>query len=129
MTNQNKKRILRLTIHKKAFEVMVTGEKTSEYRHYSAWIRSRIGQYDIVEFINGYGNHRPRFTVEFIKWQFVTNNEIKKYSNGLIVKLTTNMIEIQLGKVLEIHNYSIPEKQSSNLGHIDESIFDNTGFH
>ena len=35
-------KVLRLTLKKKAFDVMVTGEKQEEFRKYSKWIESRL---------------------------------------------------------------------------------------
>ena len=47
---------LKLSINKKAFDVMVTGEKTEEFRDESKWIMSRLKKdYDFVQFTNGYG--------------------------------------------------------------------------
>ena len=53
---------------------MVTGEKREEFRVKSKWIESRLidsktGKdkfYDLVEFVNGYGRNRPRFTVSYV---------------------------------------------------------------
>ena len=59
------------------FEVMVTGEKKMEFRDPSAYITSRLvnsktgkdKEYDLVEFTNGYGSTRPRFTVPFMGYE------------------------------------------------------------
>lgn len=63
---------LKLTLSKKPFEVMITGEKTIEYRRQSQWMKSRLfdkhgnpREYSYIEFFNGYGKDRPHFTVEF----------------------------------------------------------------
>ncbi len=51
-------RILHLTLSKMPFEVMVTGEKSTEYREPSKWILSRLQgkDYDLIKFVNGYGS-------------------------------------------------------------------------
>ena len=63
-------RVLRLTLKKKWFDMIASGEKTEEYRTPSAWIFSRlIGKgYDVVEFSNGYGKHVPKIVVKFFGW-------------------------------------------------------------
>ena len=100
MTKQ--KRVLKLTLHKKAFEVMVTGEKKLEFRKPSAWIMSRLKgkDYDAVEFVNGYGVHRPRFMATFKEYHVADENEEFNYSNGLKVKVEPGDICIRIGKVI-----------------------------
>jgi len=56
---------LKLSLKRLPFEVMVTGEKTIEYRYPSKWIESRLYKkdkkraYDFIEFTNGYGKNKP----------------------------------------------------------------------
>lgn len=105
-------RTLKLTLTRPFFEVMVTGEKNEEYRDPSAWIESRLfhGQaergYDFVEFTNGYGKDKPRFTARYQGVQFRARVR-KKYSNGASVQ-TTDVYAILLGEIVSIENYSIP---------------------
>jgi len=63
-------RVLRLTLKKKWFDMIASGEKTEEYRTPSAWIFSRLigKEYDVVEFSNGYGKHVPRVVVKYFGW-------------------------------------------------------------
>lgn len=115
--NLTTKRVLRLTLHRKAFEVMVTGEKNIEYRKPSTWIKSRLfsktkkgyefKRYDIVLFTNGYGNDKPYFVAEFICFTNLTHTPVKRmiYSNGLEVTIENGDYMIQIGKILEIGNY------------------------
>ena len=56
----NQPRILHLSLHHMAFEVMVTGEKELEFRKKSKWIEARLfnkdgsrKQYDFIKFTNG----------------------------------------------------------------------------
>ena len=59
-------KILTLTIKKKWFDMILSGEKTEEYRelkHY--WIRRFDNfDYDAIKFTNGYGNYCPSFIIE-----------------------------------------------------------------
>ena len=101
---------LYLTLKKKPFEVMKSGEKKSEYRENSKWIRSRLfnkdgtkRKYDYVKFTNGYGKTRPNFTVKFINFEKIF--ELKKtYSNGLVVNYPKNLngyYKINLGDIVK----------------------------
>lgn len=101
---------LYLTLKKKPFDVMVTGEKKSEYRKNTKWIRSRLynrdgtkREYDNVKFTNGYGSTRPYFIVKYINFEKI--NEFKKiYSNGLVVDYPKNddgYFKINLGDILK----------------------------
>ena len=82
-----------LTLKAQPYGVMVTGEKKEEFRLQSKWIESRLidsvtgkdKQYDRVSFVNGYGKHRPSFTVSFKGYKLEANGVHKKYSNGLEV--------------------------------------------
>ena len=97
---------LKLTLSKEPFDVMKTGEKQIEYRRKSRWIESRLynkngtlREYDYVEFVNGYGKDKPRFTAEFKG--FVVENYINAtYSNGLHVCIYEPTYCIQLGNVV-----------------------------
>ena len=72
---------------------MVTGEKKEEFRLQSKWIESRLidsatgkdKQYDRVKFVNGYGKHRPSFTVSFKGYKLEANGVYREYSNALVV--------------------------------------------
>jgi hypothetical protein len=93
-------RVLRLTLHKKAFEVMKTGEKFIEYRKPTRWIMSRlVKDYDVVEFVNGYGKTRPRFRAKFLGFHTIMCPQYFEYSNGLKVYVEWGDIAIKLGDV------------------------------
>jgi len=75
-------RMLKLTIEKKWFDLILAGVKKEEYREikfYWAWRltidkgcefngkekpKANLKEYDLVEFINGYSKTSPRVTVE-----------------------------------------------------------------
>lgn len=60
-------RVLRLTLKRKWFDMIASGEKKEEYRLPSNWIASRLEgkAYDRVEFKNGYGPNVPTVIVEY----------------------------------------------------------------
>jgi signal peptidase I len=91
---------LRLTLKKKWFDMIASGEKTEEYRTPSEWIFSRlIGKgYDVVEFSNGYGKHVPRVVVKYFGWhQGPGRTEWgASWQNRYVV--------IRLGHVISLHN-------------------------
>lgn len=105
---QLKMKTLYLTVHKKAFEVMITGEKHEEYRKPSKWIISRLfdknmqpKKYDVVKITNGYKKDSPYFIAEFhglSNWKITTD---LYFSNGLKVQIEPGDIIIKLGKKLE----------------------------
>jgi hypothetical protein len=65
-------RVLRLTLKRKWFDMIASGEKREEYRTQSNWILSRLDgkEYDRIEFKNGYGKNVPPMEVEYLGWGF-----------------------------------------------------------
>lgn len=102
----NQKRTLYLTLSKKAFDVMVTGEKSIEYRKFSNWIISRLlkKKYDFVKFTNGYGADRPYFIARYSGWEVEHCQNWKKYSNGLEVDCPPGTVKIYIGNIVEKGN-------------------------
>jgi hypothetical protein len=93
MASNTSNSILRLTLQRKPFEVMLSGEKKSEYRKNSDWIRSRLfdrnnifRHYELIQFTNGYNSDSPFFACEF-KGVTIVNYTMPliQFSNGLIV--------------------------------------------
>ena len=107
---------LKLTLSKKPFEVMITGEKKVEYRNQSQWMKSRLfdkhgnpRKYSYVEFVNGYGKDRPRFTLEF-KGVAVVERVYQTFSNGLTVDIKEPVYMIRLGDLeLQNRNFSFKD--------------------
>lgn len=96
---------LHLTLHKKAFEVMVTGEKTEEFRKPSVWMHRRlIKPYEYVKFVNGYGSHRPYFICKYLGYGFNTTAFCRTYSNGLKVQVDVSDWVLYLGEIIEKGN-------------------------
>lgn len=76
----NEAKVLRLTLAKKWFDMIFSGEKKEEYRIIKQyWIKRLTNQnpdgsvngksfykdYDFIEFSNGYGNDVPKMIVKF----------------------------------------------------------------
>lgn len=61
---------LKLTLKRRWFDMIASGQKLEEYREIKPWILSRLQgkTYDAVEFSNGYGAHVPKVTVKFLGW-------------------------------------------------------------
>jgi hypothetical protein len=85
---------LKLTLKAQPFELMQTYEKCNEFRKPSDWIKSRLynkdgsmKNYDLVEFTNGYGSTRPRFTAYYCGFSICQKDITLTYSNGLVVKV------------------------------------------
>lgn len=57
---------LHLTLKKKWFDMIASGEKTEEYREIKEyWNRRLLGKtYDVVKFRNGYSKNAPSMIVE-----------------------------------------------------------------
>jgi hypothetical protein len=93
--------ILRLTLKKKWFDMIASGEKCEEYRTPSKWILSRLEgkEYDVLEFKNGYGPNVPTMQVEFLGWHHFTGRPEWGFEGWKPV------VVIQLGRVISIqHN-------------------------
>ena len=98
--------ILYLTLKKPQFKVTLSGEKRIEYRRSSQWITSRLlsKNYDLIRFVNGYGNDKPYFIVEFKGYEIMKKHEQHLFSNGLVVEGKIGDYAITLGKVIETGN-------------------------
>lgn len=97
-----------LTVHKKWFDLICSGEKKEEYRKASSWIESRLlnKEYDYVRFKNGYEKNSPCVTVEYKGYAKNTLFGFEKtYSNGNKAPVHTGDYIIYLGNIIEIrHN-------------------------
>ena len=107
MNNQGvKKKVLKLTLKKKWFDLMKSGLKKIEFRTPSEWIYSRLldengngRNYDLIEFKNGYSKDAPSACCEFLGWDIEEKQtEYVFVSEKIITEVGT--IKIFLGKVL-----------------------------
>lgn len=105
-------KVLRLTLHPRAFEVMITGEKQFEYRKPSTWLKARLYdkqgkpiKYNYVLFVNGYGDDLPFFITKF---GGAGNAPIEvldlKFSTGFKFDLHQGDVMIFLPKVVAFGN-------------------------
>lgn len=105
--------VLYLSLKKKPFDVMITGEKNEEFRKRSTWIMSRLydnagkqKHYDYIKFVNGYGNDKPYFICKY-EGVFECYMKVAKhsYSNGLIVDgINKGDFIILCGEIIERGN-------------------------
>jgi hypothetical protein len=95
------KRVLHLTLKKKWFDMIASGEKKEEYREIKPFWIKRMKydfwpgrQYDIVRFKNGYAKNAPSMDVELI------NIGIGKAKPEWSDNWQGDVFIIQLGKIL-----------------------------
>ena len=94
-------RVLRLTLKKKWFDMIASGEKREEYREQGKWIDSRVNankEYDVVEFKNGYGKNAPICVVEYRGYDVKPGFPAWGAESGKRYKV------IYLGRVLSLSN-------------------------
>ena len=97
------KRVLRLTLKRRWFDMIASGEKKEEYREPGKWILSRLEgkEYDLIEFKNGYGPNVPTMEVEYLGWSIDFGR--LDWGAGF-----DELVVIRLGKVLKTENYQAP---------------------
>lgn len=94
-------KILHLTLKKKWFDLIASGEKIEEYREVKPYWTKRLVEgkkykrFDEVHFKNGYGKNSPFMRIEFIRTMFCKSC----MSDGQETYI------IHLGKILEIRNH------------------------
>lgn len=105
MTNQEKK-VLKLTLKKKWFDLMKDGFKKIEFREPSDWIFSRLldensneKEYDLIEFKNGCGTNAPSFLCEFLGWDIEEKQTEYIFGSEKIIS-EVGTVKIFLGKIL-----------------------------
>ncbi len=60
-----KEKILHLTLKKKWFDMILSGEKKEEYREIKPYWDKRLNKsYSHIIFTNGYGKDKPNFKIE-----------------------------------------------------------------
>uniref|UniRef100_A0A6M3LMG1 ASCH domain-containing protein n=1 Tax=viral metagenome TaxID=1070528 RepID=A0A6M3LMG1_9ZZZZ len=96
-------KILHLTLKKRWFDLIASGEKKFEYREDKPYWRKRLvdnGEgkvFDIVRFRNGYSKTAPIMDVEFKGISFTPD---RWWTPKFGEEFTGNIIVISLGKVL-----------------------------
>lgn len=67
---------LKLTLKKRWFDMIASGEKKEEYRQEGQWILSRLKRgeidrhYDAVKFTHGYAKDAPTVTLRYLGWDY-----------------------------------------------------------
>jgi hypothetical protein len=100
--------ILKLVLKRRPFDVMVSGEKSYEFRTASGYWRKRLLHPDgtgkkflAVVFTNGYGPTRPKFCAVHVSTSVCSSYD-HIYSNGLHVQFRdAEHIVLKLGAMLE----------------------------
>lgn len=87
-------KILKLTIKKKWFDLIKSGEKKIEYREYKQYWITRIvdKNYDVIEFKNGYKKNSPKILLEYKGYEII---DMQKTPIGCI-----RQFAIKLGKII-----------------------------
>lgn len=100
MKNTETPKTLRLTLKRKWFDMIASGEKREEYRKPGKWILSRLEgkDYDRVEFKNGYGSRVPTMEVQFIGWRIGFGQ--LQWGAGF-----DELVVIELGQILSLNHY------------------------
>lgn len=100
------KRILHLTLKKKWFDLIASGEKKIEYREYKPYWQKRLltntgdaRVFDEIHFVNGYSKNSPFMRVKFGRTLF-TSDRWCTPSHGEV--LSGEVLAIVLGDVLEV---------------------------
>jgi hypothetical protein len=96
-------RVLVLSVKKKWFDLIKSGEKKEEYRKLNEYWKKRLGfkagyykNFKFIEFRNGYGFNVPKFKVELLSIQVQTPNP-KWIDNSINFE---NCFVLQLGAIL-----------------------------
>ena len=97
-------RVLKLTLNKEWFDLMISGKKKVEYRLPSNWIISRLQkEYDLIKFINGYGSDKPYFICEYKGFEISNESKTVQVEKSEI-KVEKGTYMIKLGKIIEKGN-------------------------
>jgi hypothetical protein len=94
------RKILKLTLKKKWFDMILSGEKKEEYRDIKPYFNVRLlnKSYDYVEFTNGYGKDKPQILVEYKGLQSSLGIELWGAPLGKVVYI------IKLGSIVLTRN-------------------------
>lgn len=101
-------KILHLTLKKKWFDMIASGEKKEEYREIKDYWTKRLDgrDYDVVYFRNGYAKDAPKIKVEIMfKLDRCFGLEVWGAEPRVYYYV------IRLGKILSIENHNSPKLQ------------------
>lgn len=111
----HKVNVLPLTLSALPFEVMVTREKSLEFRkpgkNDGKWIKDRLynkdgtkRHWDYVRFTHGYGRDKPYFVARYVGFHVSDKAQVFSYSNGLKVEVAPGDYILHLGEIAERGN-------------------------
>ena len=105
-------KLLKLTLKRKWFDMVASGEKREEYRIAGPWIMSRLKgkEYDAVEFANGYPKTCPRVIVKYRGYRHSTGRPEWGAETG------KEYVVIDLGEVIS-QSGTTPAKPITNAPH------------
>jgi len=88
-------KILHLTLKKKWFDMITSGEKKEEYREIKDyWVKRLHKEYDSILFRNGYSKNAPRVLVEY-------NELIKGFGNKSWGAPDEKVYILKLGEIIK----------------------------
>jgi len=101
-----KNKVLILSVAKQWFDLMVTGEKTTEFRKPTKFIKDRLfnkdgssKHYDYILINNGYGYHLPYFISKYEGFGTGYNNQYT-FSDGSNLTVLSEDYNIFLGEII-----------------------------
>ena len=100
-------KILHLTLNKKWFDLIASGEKKIEYREGKPYWEKRLfknnglAQFNEIHFRNGYRKNAPFMRVQFVGLM-ITHASLCHPEHGEELKPDTKYFLIMLGDVLEV---------------------------
>tara|TARA_B100000780_G_C21111553_1_gene449231 strand:- start:91 stop:402 length:312 start_codon:yes stop_codon:yes gene_type:complete len=96
---------LHLTLKKNWFDLMLSGRKMAEFRKPSDWIKQRLinREYDLIKFINGYGNDKPFFICVYKGYEVTHKNEEIIFKDQTVI-VEKGDYKIFLGDIVEKGN-------------------------
>lgn len=91
-----------MTLTKQWFDMIASGIKKEEYREMKPHWHKRLlnKKYDAIQFVNGYGHHRPRMLIELK--EVLSGLGITEWGAGREVTYI-----LKLGNILKIENYEV----------------------
>ncbi len=107
-----KKKVLKLTLTKVWFDLMLAGIKIDEYRAPTDWIKNRLidsktsekKEYTHVKFTNGYGDKMPFFIAEYKGFSISESNTLISFNGEAQLFYYAGDYIIHLGEITETGN-------------------------
>ena len=100
--------VLHLTLKRNWFVLMLNGVKKQEYRKPTRWMKVRLENksYDVIKFVNGYGNDKPFFVCEYNGFEIAKDAQTLEF-DGNLINVDRGDYVIQLGQVVDYGNLAV----------------------